>query len=112
MPYSEPPGREPPPLPEAAPDPDLWSRLLWPWLSLAERCQRAASLVAPRLAERMDARDCTVGVARAPVGLTAYTFRRGVRQLRDAGLLHEITPDRYRLTLPEIEHVRRGEVDG
>ena len=102
-----PPEREAPPLPEAAPDPEMWAHLLWPWLSLAERCPAAARHVAPRLAARVDGRDGTVGTRRAPAGMTAYTFRRGVRQLVGAGLLHAITPDRYRVTLPEIEHVRR-----
>lgn len=104
--------RHPPPLPEAAPDADLWTRLLWPWLSLAERCPRHAHTVAQALAPRVDARDRTVSVERAPAGMTAYNFRRGVRVLVDAGLLHAVTPDRYRVTLPEIEHVARGEVDG
>lgn len=99
--------RQPPPLPEAAPDADLWHTLLWPWLSLAERCPRHAHTVAQALAPRVDARDRTVSVERAPAGMTAYGFRRGVRLLVDAGLLVP-RGDRHRITLPEIEHVRRG----
>lgn len=98
--------RPPYDLPEAAPGPDEWSRLLWPWLDAVERLgiPRPAALLARDLAGRVDVRDNTVDTVRVRVGTvspgTAFTRRRALITLVEAGLLVPCHPDRHRLVIP------------
>lgn len=96
-----------PPLPEAAPDADDWTRLLWPWLDAVERLgiPRPAALLAAALTERVDARDDTVDTEReirpgAPLPGTPFTQRRALITLVEAGLLVPASPGRHRLVVP------------
>jgi hypothetical protein len=95
------------PLPEAAPGPDDWSRLLWPWLDAVERLgiPRPAAALAVVLAGRVDIRDDTVNTEReirpgAPLPGTAFTQRRALITLVEAGLLVPASPGRHRLVVP------------
>lgn len=120
MSYSEPPEREPIPLPEAAPDVDTWAALLWPWLGWTEQLPRSAARLARILAERVDTRDGTVlttrppdgtiWTTREPDGMTAWTYDHALRLLVECGLLTSANPGRHRIAFPLIEHVRRGGV--
>lgn len=88
------------PLPEAAPDADLWARVLWPWLTAVERCPRPALLLARAITGQLDARDLTVDVARVPIAATDFTRARALAVLVEAALLAPADNGRHRLVVP------------
>jgi hypothetical protein len=98
------------PLPESAPNVDDWAALLWPWLDAVDRLgiPRPARVLAQALAGRIDARDGTVDTERASrpgsrLPGTAFTQRRALATLVEAGLLAPASPGRHRLVLPPCE---------
>ena len=97
-------GRRNHPLPEAAPSPDDWARLLWPWLDAAERMPRPCLLLARELAARMDGTDRTVDTEAVRPGVvypgTRFTQRRALATLIEYGMLVAANPGRHRITLP------------
>ena len=83
---------------------------MWPWLDAVDRLgiPRPARVLAQALAGRIDARDGTVDTERASrpgsrLPGTAFTQRRALATLVEAGLLVPASPGRHRLVLPPCE---------
>lgn len=88
------------PLPEALPDADCWTGLLWPWCDRIDETRPHCAVVARSLAYAMDGRDNTVDVEQVRVGSRA-DHRKVVGELIDHGYLEPANPGRCRVVLPE-----------